>query len=766
MDIRLLGPIEASLDGRPVALGTPQQRAVLAMLSLQVNQTVSADRLCEGLWGERAPASAPKMVQLYVSQLRKLLRGSVAEILTRGRGYELRLAVDRVDAVRFERLVDAAEHADGAPNGEARAALALWRGSPLADVADEPFASAAIRRLEELRLQAAELAIDADLAAGRHCEVLPELRSLIADEPLRERLRAQYMLALYRSGRQAEALEAYRDARPALVEAIGVEPGPELRHLHEAILRQDPRLEPPVLVEATRLPPELDTATPLLGREADLDWLRGHWQRALAGDGRLVLVAGERGIGKTRLVAELAREVLRDRGAVLYVSGSARRTRRVRWPPLAGLPNPPCWCSTTSRANSIRSRRPGRCSWWRRRSRWCPRCGLPGRSRLAPLNADGVRAFARLYAGETRTSMCRSSACWPPAAACRGCCTVWRRSGRACWSCAASPIRSAASPPTGPGCAPRRTTSSQASSSCRRPGSAPSRDAVEAGCPYKGLASFEAGDAGFFFGRERLVAEMVARLTGTPFLGIVGPSGSGKSSVLHAGLLAALAAGVLPGSERWTLAVLRPGEHPLRALEQALAPGGDHGRLVVAVDQFEEAFTTCRDESERAAFVDALVASVRDVRRRALVVVAVRADFYGRCAAYAELSRLLGASHVLVGPMLREELRRAIELPARRAGLLVERELVDALVADVEGEPGCAAAGLVGAAGAVAAPRRRLAAPVRLRAGRGSARRGRATGRAGLRAARPRGPAARPARPAAAGRARARATPSCGAAPG
>ena len=287
MDIRLLGPIEASLDGRPVALGTPQQRAVLAMLSLQVNQTVSADRLCEGLWGERAPASAPKMVQLYVSQLRKLLRGSVAEIVTRGRGYELRLAVDRVDAVRFERLVDAAEHADGAPNGEARAALALWRGSPLADVADEPFASAAIRRLEDLRLQAAELAIDSDLAAGRHCEVLPELRSLIADEPLRERLRAQYMLALYRAGRQAEALEAYRDARQALVEAIGVEPGPELRHLHEAILRQDPRLEPPVLVEATRLPPELDTATPLLGREADLDWLRGHWQRALAGDGRL-----------------------------------------------------------------------------------------------------------------------------------------------------------------------------------------------------------------------------------------------------------------------------------------------------------------------------------------------------------------------------------------------------------------------------------------------------------------------------------------------
>ena len=207
-------------------------------------------------------------------------------------------------------------------------------------------------------------------------------------------------------------------------------------------------------------------------------------------------------------------------------------------------------------------------------------------------------------------------------------------------------------------------------------------------CPFKGLASFDMDDAGVFFGRERLVAEMVARLTGAPLMGIVGPSGSGKSSALRAGLLAALAAGVLPGSERWALALLRPGEHPVRALEQALAEAAPHGRLIVAVDQFEEVFTACREESERAAFVDALVACPRDPRRRCLVLVAVRADFYGRCAGYPELSRLLGANHVLVGPMRRDELRRAIELPARRAGLRVEPELTDALIADVEGEPG------------------------------------------------------------------------------
>ena len=207
-------------------------------------------------------------------------------------------------------------------------------------------------------------------------------------------------------------------------------------------------------------------------------------------------------------------------------------------------------------------------------------------------------------------------------------------------------------------------------------------------CPFKGLASFEVEDAEFFFGRERLVAEMVARLAGAPLMGIVGPSGSGKSSALRAGLLPALASGVLPGSERWALALLRPGEHPLRALEHATAYAAPRDRHVVAVDQFEETFTACRDETERAAFVDALVACTHDPRRRTLVLVAVRADFYGRCAIYPELWRLLGANQAPVGPMSRDELRRAIELPAQRAGLRVEPELVDALIADVEGEPG------------------------------------------------------------------------------
>jgi class 3 adenylate cyclase/DNA-binding SARP family transcriptional activator/tetratricopeptide (TPR) repeat protein len=245
MEVRLLGRLEAGVDGRRLVLGGAKQRAVLAMLSLRANATVTIDQLVEGLWGEQPPQSASKMVQGYVSQLRKLLHDRDAEIVTRGRGYELRLAEDSVDALRFERLVAAAERDNGAVRGEAREALSLWRGPPLDDLADEPFAAAEIRRFEELWLRARELALDDALAAGEHAALVGELQELVVRHPLREHLHAQLMLALYRSGRQAEALKAYRQARAMLVGEIGVEPGSELRRLHQAILNQDTDLDLP-----------------------------------------------------------------------------------------------------------------------------------------------------------------------------------------------------------------------------------------------------------------------------------------------------------------------------------------------------------------------------------------------------------------------------------------------------------------------------------------------------------------------------------------
>jgi DNA-binding SARP family transcriptional activator len=231
MDVRVLGSVEASVGGRRVVLGGGKPRALLALLALHAGETVSADRLIEGIWGEQPPATAAKMLQVYVSHLRKALTaaGGNGEIVTRGRGYELRLGDDECDARRFERLL---------AGGAAREALALWRGPPLADVT-EPFAAAEARRLEERRLDALELAIDGDLAAGRHGEVIAELEALVAEQPLREKLHSQRMLALYRAGRQADALEAYRQARQVLVDEIGIEPGPQLRGLHQAILRQD-----------------------------------------------------------------------------------------------------------------------------------------------------------------------------------------------------------------------------------------------------------------------------------------------------------------------------------------------------------------------------------------------------------------------------------------------------------------------------------------------------------------------------------------------
>jgi DNA-binding SARP family transcriptional activator/WD40 repeat protein len=697
MDIRVLGPVEASAGGKPVLVGAGKPRALLALLALNAGSPVATDRLVEGLWGDEPPATAAKMVQLYVSQLRKALAdgGNGAEIVTRGRGYELRLGDGELDARRFEQLVAA---------GAARDALSLWRGAPLADVADEPFAAAEIRRLDELRVAALELAIDGDLAAGRHREVAGELAALVAEHPLREGLHAQRMLALYRCGRQAEALDAYRQARSVLVEEIGVEPGPDLRRLHEAILRQDPELDPPA-ADAVELPPELDAGTPLVGREAELDALREQWRRARSGAGRLVLVAGARGMGKTRLVAELAGEVRRDRGAVLYASGAGvsetalqvlAGARVARRPTLLVLDDvdragEETWTALGDLVGEVAALRvlvvataeePGLAAG----------LGAEVAIVLAPLDADGVRAVVRLYAGE------REDAEVPVERLAEASGGVPQRLHRAAGEWARTLVV-------------RRLTDTASRIAAERPVLRAAEDdmvgnivelqaareraerwPVEAegvvACPFKGLASFDVDDVGVFFGRERLVAEMVARLTGAPLMGIVGPSGSGKSSALRAGLLAALAAGVLPGSEGWALALLRPGEHPLRALAQATAEAEPRGRLVIAVDQFEEAFTACRDESERAAFVDALIACARDPRRRALVLVAVRADFYGRCAAYPELWRLLGANQVPVGPMRRDELRRAIELPAGRAGLRVEPDLTDALIADVEGAPG------------------------------------------------------------------------------
>ena len=250
LEFRILGPLEVRADGRAVAVPGAKPRAVLAVLLLHANQAVSQDQLALALWGEDAPAGAGNTVQVHISRLRKALGNTDALATTPG-GYRLTLDPDDLDALRFDRLVAEARGQSAADAAATLAqALALWRGRALEDVAYEPFAQPEIARLEDARIAAHEMRFEAQLALGAHAGVIGELEALIAEHPYREGLRAQLMLALYRADRQADALQAYQDARAKLVDELGIEPGERLRELERAILAQDPGLAPPEAVVA------------------------------------------------------------------------------------------------------------------------------------------------------------------------------------------------------------------------------------------------------------------------------------------------------------------------------------------------------------------------------------------------------------------------------------------------------------------------------------------------------------------------------------
>jgi DNA-binding SARP family transcriptional activator len=243
MDFRLLGPLEVSRDGDLLELGGPKQRALLTLLLLDSGRAVSTDRLVDALWGEDPPRTAPTSLQNFVSQLRKLLGPDL--VVTKPPGYLIRIEPPQLDVNRAQTLLDEAKAAPAAERGaRLREALALWRGPPLEEFGYEAFAQGAIARLDELRLTLLEERLDADIEAGEAGELVGELEALVAEHPLRERFREQVMLALYRSGRQAEALEAFQRGRRVLVDELGIEPSPRLQQLQAAILRQESNLGP------------------------------------------------------------------------------------------------------------------------------------------------------------------------------------------------------------------------------------------------------------------------------------------------------------------------------------------------------------------------------------------------------------------------------------------------------------------------------------------------------------------------------------------
>jgi predicted ATPase/DNA-binding SARP family transcriptional activator len=316
VEVRLLGPLDVRVEGSPVQFDGAKQRALFTALALRAPEPLTVDELVDAVWGDRPPGDGVQALQKQVSRLRQRL-GDSAPLLRGATGYALAVERQAIDTRRFEDLLERAraEEPESA-SADLEAALELWRGPALADHRFAEFAQREIARLEELRMEAIEERMGAQLARGRDADLVGELRALVAEHPLRERMRAHLMLALYRSGRQAEALEVMREGRRLLVEELGIEPGPELRRLEQAILAHDPELahEQPARAPLAALPVPADE---LIGRDEELAEIAD----VLARPGvRLLTLVGTGGVGKTRLALEVARRAAaRYKGGAVHV---------------------------------------------------------------------------------------------------------------------------------------------------------------------------------------------------------------------------------------------------------------------------------------------------------------------------------------------------------------------------------------------------------------------------------------------------------------
>lgn len=760
MEFRFLGPIGVQDERGEIALGGPKQRLVLALLLVRSGTVVSVDQLLYDVWGDEPPAAARSSLYAYISRLRKAIGRD--RLLDGTGGYVLRVDAAEIDGRRFEAaLTESRRLLMGDPGRAAIVlddALALWRGAPFADLADEPALQAEIVRLRELRLSATDVRADALLALGREEEMIVGLERLLAEEPLRERTWAQLMVALYRAGRQGDALAAYLRARAMLADQLGIDPSAELERLQQRILRQDPELETPARrVRGYQLREPIGRGAfgtvyralqPELGREVaikvihagladDPDFVR-RFEREAQVVARLehphvvplydywrepgnayLTMRYLRGGNLAERIARHGRipddEVLRVVDEVASALGAAHRAgvihRDVRPPNILFDEDGNAYLSDFGIARQVpvvAGAEPASsgAAYYLAPEEIVGGAVTPatdvyslglvlfellaGRHPLA--DTPPGRLIDRHLRGRLPSLTRFRSDLPPPVARVVRRATATRASARYGDPLAlAAALRAAL---TGGG---------SEGVSTRAPRN-----------PYKGLRPFGEADAADFFGREALTGRLIARLSEpraeARFLAVVGPSGSGKSSVVRAGLLPRLRGDALPGSARWFVVDMHPGSHPFEELAEALLRvaesrppdlvrelAGDRGgllraagellpdrdaELLVVVDQFEELFTLTASEEERVAFLDALVTAARARHGRVRVVATLRADFFDRPLLYRVFGDLLARRVEAVPPLSAEELERAIVGPAEAAGLRLEPALVAQLLTD------------------------------------------------------------------------------------
>ena len=750
MEYRVLGPLEVAGESGPVALGGPKQRSVLAHLLLTPNELVATDTLIDAVWDGAPPAAARGTLQAYVSNLRKAL--GPARIEGRTGGYVLHVDPVEVDSNRFEQLVHDARKRAGDPQRSSallHQALGLWRGAPFGDLADEEMLRLEGVRLEELRMQALEERLVVDLEVGAHNELVGELEGLVRTHPLRERLWAHLMLALYRAGRQGEALETFMRMRQVLAEQLGIDPSPELRALHERILRQDETLEvrgrP---LRGYRLLERLGEGTfgvvfrarqPQLDRHvavkvihprlaSDVEFVRrferearliarlehphiaplyDYWRDA---DGAYLV---------TRLLRGSLQHAIRESGA-LSVDAAARVVEQIALALVAA-----------HRQGVVHGNiKPGNVLLDEDGTAYVADFGIATDLLIARVTAAGSLTPLHLSPEQRRGELAT------PSSDIFGLATLVREM----LSGAEPPPngRPRSLPTAGPGSSPgvddvlARATAEDPEDRFEDVSSFWSafRSAlgeqvvapvlVAAGDihnPYKGLRAFEEADAQDLFGRDKPVADMVARLKESSadarLLVVVGPSGSGKSSQVAAGLLPKLRQGVVSGSDRWFYAAMTPGVDPVGELALALDAvavqpitgtadlrgdgglvravtsilPGDGSELLLVIDQLEELFTITPDEQSRSDFLSALTAAVLEPDSPLRVVAILRADFYDRPLQHPRFGPLLARRTEAVAPFSPEELEQVISKPASRVGRQVDAALVAEMIGDVAREP-------------------------------------------------------------------------------